>query len=248
MTVQERSYASSQDYRISSIISEAFGVLMTSPAKFLAAGSIGILPAIVGYAVSGLPALAPGAGGSTGWFVVLAAVVFGYVAQAAMTFGAFEILRGRTFDLGNAVSSVFGRIVTIFLLSLAVGLLVGLGSAALIVPGLMLMCMWYVALPVCVVERAGIGESMSRSRLLTKGCRWKILGQVLVVAVPFYLVIFLIAYLTARSGQVGVSLWIQELSGVVMSAVLSVLGAVTYFRLRSLQEGVDLERIAAVFD
>jgi hypothetical protein len=41
--------------------------------------------------------------------------------------------------------------------------------------------MWAVAAPVVVAEKAGVIGALSRSRELTKGARWKILGLFLVV-------------------------------------------------------------------
>ncbi len=47
---------------------------------------------------------------------------------------------------------------------------------ALLVPGFILLIMWFVAIPVCVVEQRGSWASMQRSAELTKGHRWKISG------------------------------------------------------------------------
>jgi hypothetical protein len=40
----------------------------------------------------------------------------------------------------------------------------------------MLMTIWFVAIPACVIERLGVLQSLRRSRMLTKGKRWQIFG------------------------------------------------------------------------
>jgi len=42
---------------------------------------------------------------------------------------------------------------------------------------------WFLAVPVCVLERLGPFRSMERSRMLTKGGRWLILGIALLLIV-----------------------------------------------------------------
>ena len=247
MTVQERQYASSSDYSISSVAAETFGVLMHSPGKFIAIQFVAIVPAIVGYVLGGPTALVPGQG-SGAWIIVILAMVFGSIAHAAITVGAFESLRGHVFTVGHAVSVALSRMGTIFVVSITLTVIYVLGIVLLVVPGVIAMCMLYVALPVCVVERAGVGDSIGRSRTLTKGFRWKIFGQVLAVYIPIYIAIFGIVYVIRQMGLPILALWVQQLLSVLLGSFAGILGAVTYFRLRNLQEGVDLERIAAVFD
>ena len=55
-----------------------------------------------------------------------------------------------------------------------VGLGVGAGLIALIVPGVLLALMWSIAVPVKVLEDKGATEAMSRSSDLTKGDRGRI--------------------------------------------------------------------------
>ncbi len=60
--------------------------------------------------------------------------------------------------------------------SLLVGILVTLAAILLLVPGLIVWCVYAVAVPVCVVESLGLRASMTRSSFLTKGNRWRIFG------------------------------------------------------------------------
>ena len=123
-----------------------------------------------------------------------------------------------------------------------------LGMLLLIVPGLILMTMWYVAVPACVVEGTGPVRSLGRSRELTAGYRWKMFGLILlviVISVIGSMVVTLPAvFLAGIWGQLAVQLVWAGLSG----GFGSVLIAVAYYYLRVAKEGVDVDQIASVFD
>ena len=67
------------------------------------------------------------------------------------------------------------------------GVMVGIGFVLLVVPGLILACMFFVAVPVAVVERPGVFEALARSGRLTRGHRVPILG---VLVATFYLALY----------------------------------------------------------
>ncbi|TGU41990.1 hypothetical protein EN829_072995, partial [Mesorhizobium sp. M00.F.Ca.ET.186.01.1.1] len=90
---------------------------------------------------------------------------------------------GRRPSFGDSV-----QIAIRFLLpTLAIGLLVGIGSAlamiALIVPGIILWLGWSMSVPVLIQEQLGVFGSMSRSRALTKGNRWSLFGLFLILVI-----------------------------------------------------------------
>lgn len=126
-------------------------------------------------------------------------------------------------------------------------LLVGLASILLIVPGLILFTMWFVATPVCVVERLGPNASMRRSTQLTKGHRWKVFGLILLLviisAVVSPLIEFGLAAISTTLSLVGTLIW----NG-IWGAFYAIAVVVTYHDLRVAKEGINIEQIASVFD
>src|ERR1051326_4547997 len=90
-------------------------------------------------------------------------VVLQMLSQAVVLYGAFQDMRSRPIDLGEALRVALGRLLPIIGVAICVSIGVFLGSLLLIVPGLILMTMWYVATPVCVVEQKGPLASMGRS-------------------------------------------------------------------------------------
>jgi hypothetical protein len=176
-------------------------------------------------------------------------VLFLYpISQAATLYGAFQDMRGQPFEFGPAFGRAFARFFPLLGLVIAWGLAVGFGTMLLIVPGLMLLAAFYVALPACVVERLGPLQSLSRSAALTKGHRWKVFGVYLVVFVVGVIgggVFNVLAKLVA--GFVVATL-ISLVWNAVFAAYNSVAITVMYHDLRVVKEGIDIDRIAAVFD
>ena len=124
---------------------------------------------------------------------------------------------------------------------------VGLAAILLVFPGLMLFVMWYVAVPVCVVERAGPITSMGRSRELTKGYRWKVFGMLLLVGLFQMVGAGVIAGMSYTAGT-AVGLIVNLIWTAIVSAFSAVLAVVAYHDLRVAKEGVDTDQIAAVFE
>jgi hypothetical protein len=115
-------------------------------------------------------------------------------------------------------------------------------------PSLILLTMWYVVIPVCVMERRGPFQSVSRSNALTKGARAKLL--------VFLILEFALAYIagnfapnavsafTGYWGQIAVQFALVSL----YYAFTGVLTAVIYYELLTEKQGFAPEQIAAVFD
>ena len=123
-----------------------------------------------------------------------------------------------------------------------------LGTALLVVPGLMLMTMWAVAAPARVAEPIGVFAAFGRSRALTRGHRWPIFAMLLA---SFFVFVLLLGVATDLSAtvyrwnpvvQVPVavgSLLVQVTIGVALAAL--------YGELRSAREGARPEELASVF-
>ena len=171
------------------------------------------------------------------------------LADAAIIYGVVQELRGRGFIFSNSLRAGFDRLGAVIGLSLAVGLCITLAAILLLIPGLIVWCIYAVAMPVCVVERLGVGDSLKRSSFLTKGNRWRIFGVTAGVLVGTTIAIELIVGLLVTLGS-GDRL--AELALIPAEAVAGAFNAVMvgvlYYQLRVTREGVDIEQIAAVFD
>jgi hypothetical protein len=175
-------------------------------------------------------------------------LVLNTLAQAVIVYGAFQAMRARPVNLGECLSVGLGRFFPIIGLVICAYLAIWLGLILLIVPGIILGIMWYVATPVCVVEQKGPLASLGRSSEITKGHRWKIFGMVLLLFIVAAIVGGIIgAVLGLTRSVVLVALGNLLWSG-VWGAFYAIFGVVAYHDLRVAKEGVDTDQIASVFD
>ena len=179
---------------------------------------------------------------------VLLAVALSLLSQAILVYASFQDMRGKQVDIGESINVALVRLLPILGLALLAGFCTMIGFMLLVVPGFILLTMWFVAVPVCIVERAGPWDSMMRSGQLTNGHRWKIFGIIFLL----YLISGVVGYiLTSVIGSIAgsmVSLIIQIIWNGIWGAFFAVFVVVTYYELRSSKEGVDVEQIASVFD
>jgi hypothetical protein len=96
------------------------------------------------------------------------------VSHAATVIAVSQVHLDRPAGVIDSFSKVKGRIAEVIGLSFAVGFLVILACIALIVPGVLLVVRWSLAVPVMVLENKGIRDAMSRSTELTLGSRGRI--------------------------------------------------------------------------
>jgi hypothetical protein len=182
--------------------------------------------------------------------------VSAYVLQAALVSGAVSFLNGRPAAFGPSLAIGFRSFLSLLLLAILMGLGEMLGFIALLVPGLILMTMWAVAIPVLVVERKSANEAMRRSRILTKGSRWAIFGLLVVFGIAAYLISLIgLAVTGGLSGVLAAGRITSPLAiGVqaIISAFTTMIGAAgvsaMYFELRGAREGAGSSELAAVFD
>jgi len=182
--------------------------------------------------------------------VVVVVVLFfmlNQIGQAVLLLGAFQRMRGQPLRVGEALRRAFARFFPLLGLGLLLSLALMLGFLLLVVPAVILFCMWWVVVPACVVEGRGPIESMSRSAALTKGYRWKIFGLAVVVFFMNVIGNQAFALLFGLAGEAasafGSMLWY-----VVWTALWNCVLIMTYHDLRVAKEGIDIEQIAAIFD
>lgn len=239
-------------FDIGRVAALTFGVIGRNPILFIG----------VALLFSGLPAFAltysefqsafVPAGFLAGWFVpfivvTLITVILGALMQTSLVVATLQDLSGQRVDIAACLK----RALVMFFPLIGLSILMALGTAAaamlLIIPGLILYVMWFVAVPALVEERRGVIAALGRSRQLTQGARWPIFGLV----VAFLLLSALLSLAPALLGFLALG----SLGGSVVQALLSVLTslisstgiAATYVELRTVKEGTNVDALAAIF-
>lgn len=166
---------------------------------------------------------------------------------------AYDAKSDRPKEYGRYFKAALATLVPNIVMTLVITILYSLGFILLIVPGLWLMALFSVVIPALVIERAGFG-AMSRSRALTRGYRWPIVGALILVGIC---TILLNAALTFVAGLIGAALGgagvvigilIVAISNVVFYGLVSVTASLVYARLREIKEGVSVDELVAVFE
>lgn len=246
-------YQTATPFLVGSALSRTWEIMTQAFGKFFALALIPMAPVIlltvlVGPSsgqTSGQPSGA--AMGGLASITILLTVVLQLIAQATIIYGTFQELKGQEFSIGESLSVGFRRFMPVLGVGLLGWLLIGLASILLLVPGLILFCMWYVMVPVCVIEKPGVWPSLGRSSELTKGCRWQIFGLLILVIIATFLITFVFEFVAALTGSVIIILAVKGLSQVFIVAYGAILAAVVYRDLRMAKEGVDTSKIANIF-
>lgn len=177
------------------------------------------------------------------------------ILQCTIIYATISDMNGRQASVPDSLAVGLRSALPVLGVSLVTYLGVALGTALLIVPGLILMTTWILCVPVVVAERGRFASVFRRSAALTKGNRWRIFGL---------MVLFLVAIIIAEvvTGMFGNASRLAAGGGVprvqalvampILSTVIALLGAVgvatMYAELRRLKDGVGPEGLAAIFD
>jgi hypothetical protein len=185
-----------------------------------------------------------------------------FVLQAAIVVGTISYLNGRTASLTECLSTGISFLPQLALMTVLVLVAFAAGLLLLVVPGIILMFMWFVAAPVCVVERTGAFRALSRSRALTRGYRWHLLG----LSVLFFLLAFVLgiiagtitgttmfpssteAAIAAAANRSFAQLAASTIATMINAAIGATLVASVYFELRQIKGGIGADALASVFD
>ncbi len=180
-------------------------------------------------------------------FVVL---ICGALVQGGLTYGVVTSLRGNAdIDLKTMFMRSLGIVPRIVLVSLVASLIIFAGTLLLIIPGIILALVLYVAIPVSVMEGGGIGKALKRSSDLTDGYKGQLFLVSLAIIVPVIIVSFVVVF-TMVSGFDPLFAGILEfvINQFLLTGFLAACAAVAYHDLRILKDGVDTESIAAAFE
>lgn len=177
------------------------------------------------------------------------------IQQASITHATVTYLNGRPASVADCLATGFSSVVQLILIAVLLFLALVPSFMLLVIPGIMLAMMWFVAVPACVVERTGVLGSFGRSRELTSGYRWPIFWLYVLFVVVMVLVaivagavigisVFAVSGAVTSSAQIA----IETIGTTISSAIISTLIASIYYELRQIKEGIGPEALASVFD
>lgn len=181
------------------------------------------------------------------------------LVSTALTYGVVMELQGQRASIGACITTGLVR----FFPALGTGILsllciVG-GTFLLIIPGIIVFCMLYVATQASVLERPGVLGALKRSRELTKGHKLEIFGLIFLLGLLGFGVTMLCQsvalphlsnteYLEETLRGLPKYMYLNLAQQMVLGSLGAVMASVAYYFLRAEKEGTSASELAAVFD
>lgn len=244
-------------FRLASVFSKSFGIFSRRFLTFVLLTIIALIPYyITAFAVPLLLDMrtTPAAGAvNVEAFLVGTAVIFLVflitypLASGAVMYGVVQELRGRRFSIGDSIATALRRVLVMIGIGICTSIAIFFGGLLLFVPGMILACMFYLSTPACIAEGTGVFASMSRSRFLTKGHRWKVFGAVALITIGAQILLAVIQLATYGIGPTALQIG-QLVVATLTGAVHGIVAGVFYYEARVAKEGIDIDKIASVFD
>ena len=233
------------EFRVGAVLARSLGVMRNNFGPFSVL-SILFLAAPLVLTLMLVPLLAGLDEGATILPVVLIWPLLYFMLSAVLMYGTISDLRGKRATVGESLRWVLGLVFPIIGISIVATLGIFAGLLLFVVPGLILLTMWWIAVPAAVAERTGVGASLRRSAELTSGYRWQVFG----ILISVYVVQMLLEFVAdgVFGGVEILGTLFTLLISLFMLVLYAVVSAVIYHDLRILKDGVDVEDIARVFD
>jgi hypothetical protein len=176
-----------------------------------------------------------------GWFGALLGAFIGIIGvfwlQGALVEAVADIRDGRAdLTMGQTFSRAQQHIGTLAIAGILAGLAIALGLLLLIVPGLYLITIWSVLIPVIVLERRGVMEAFGRSRELVSGYGWSAFGVIVLCFLILIAVSIVVAILTYWIGGAAGEYVRSVISNTIGIPFLALALTNMYFRLHALKE------------
>jgi hypothetical protein len=179
--------------------------------------------------IAGLLALAGTVGFWLGFIVTLVAA---FLLQATLVKAVQDVRDGRAdLSISETVSAALPYLWPVAGASILFSIAVTIGLFLFIVPGLFLITIWAVIVPVIVIERSGVLASFGRSRQLVRGRGWHVFGTLVLVYLIMLVVNIVLGLVFRALPHVLGSGLSAIISGTLISPFLALVVTLVYYRL-----------------
>jgi len=159
-------------------------------------------------------------------------IIAAFLLQATLVKAVQDVRDGRAdLSIGETVSAATPYLGAVAGASILAGIAITIGLILLIVPGLFLITIWAVIVPVIVLERSGVFASFGRSHQLVRGRGWHVFGTLVllwVVLLAVNLVLGLIFVALPHVLGNGLS---SIISGTLVAPFIALVVTLVYYRL-----------------
>ena len=136
-----------------------------------------------------------------GWLgailAALASLVGQFWLQGALVEAVGDVRDGRQdLSLGETFRRVQPRLPAIIVAGILAAIGIFIGFVLLVVPGLFLLTIWSLIIPVIVLEGRSAGESFGRSREIVRGNGWNVFGTIVITVLALIVASIIVAIAT----------------------------------------------------
>ena len=165
---------------------------------------------------------------------VVVSLIAAFLLQAALVKAVEDVRDGRVdMSLGDTIQAARPFLGRVAGASVLAGLGIGVGLLLLIAPGLFLLTIWCLIVPVIVLEGAGIGAAFTRSRELVRGHGWQVFGTLVLVFLVMIAVDIVLGLIFAALPDAAQGFISGIVSGTLVAPFLALVLTMGYFRLRA---------------
>ena len=212
---------------LSGVLSEAWGMYKTFAKHLLAIAFVIYLAAAIITAVLAL------AGGTIGILLgSFVSVVAAFVLQATLVKAVQDVRDGHAdLSIRQTVSEATPFIASVAGASILAGIAITIGLLLVIVPGLFLITIWAVIVPVIVIEGSGPLAAFGRSQQLVRGHGWHVFGTLVltfIIEIVVSIVLGVIFQALPHSLSSGLA---SIVSGTIVSPFIALVVTLIYYRL-----------------
>ena len=216
---------------LSGVLGEAWSMYKAHAWHLLAIAFVIYLAAAI---VAGLLSLAGVFGSLLGSIVEFFAA---FLLQATLIKAVQDVRDGRAdLSIRETVSAATPYIWAVAAASILAGIAITIGLILVIAPGLWLITIWAVIIPVIVIERSGALASFGRSQRLVRGNGWHVFGTL----VLDYIIMLVVGIILGRifsalphSLANGLS---SIISGTLIAPYLALVVTLVYYRLSGISQ------------
>jgi len=218
---------------LSGVLGEAWKLYRAHAAHFL---TISFVIYLVAAIITGL--LTEFAGFFGALLAAIVGIVAAFLVQATLIKAVQDVRDGRAdLSFGQTVSAATPYLGRVALASIPAGIAIAIGFLLLIVPGLILLTVWSLIVPVIVIGGSKALSSFGRSWALVRGSGGHVFGTyvlVFLILIFFRIILGLIISALPALARDGIS---TVVAGTLVAPFLALVVTLIYYRLYAARSG-----------
>jgi len=167
-------------------------------------------------------------------------IIAAFLLQAALVKAVEDVRDGRAdLSFSETLQAARPAVGKVAIASIVAGIAIAIGLVLLIVPGLFLLTIWCLIVPVIVLEGVGAFAAFDRSRQLVRGHGWQVFGTLVLVFILLIVASIVLGLILSPLPQAASDFIGSIVSGTLVSPFLALVLTLGYFRLRGVESTPD---------